>query len=69
MEIVLNGEKYAAPDSGTLLDLLNSLGIAVDRVAVEFNGAILKRQVWGETPMAAGDRVEVVHFVGGGLVK
>lgn len=66
MEIVLNGESYAAPQGSTVLGLLESLGIEPGRVAVEWNGAIVKRQVWGETRLAAGDRVEVVHFVGGG---
>lgn len=66
MEIVLNGESYAVAEGSTVLALLESLGIEPGRVAVEWNGAIVKRQAWGGTRLAAGDRVEVVHFVGGG---
>lgn len=66
MEIVLNGENHAVAEGCTVLGLLESLGVDPGRVAVEFNGMILKKAVWGETALTAGDRVEVVHFVGGG---
>jgi sulfur carrier protein len=37
-----------------------------DRIAVEHNGQIVQRANWAETPVSSGDRLEVVHFVGGG---
>jgi sulfur carrier protein len=37
-----------------------------DRIAVEHNGQIVQRARWSDTPIASGDRLEVVHFVGGG---
>lgn len=67
MEIVLNGERREAPEGCTLLGLLESLGVDPARVAVELNGSIVKRAAWAETALAAGARVEVVHFVGGGV--
>ncbi|MDX1979013.1 MAG: sulfur carrier protein ThiS [Bryobacteraceae bacterium] len=66
MEIVLNGEKHQAPQGCTVLELLQSLGIDPARVAVELDGAIARRTAWADTRLAAGARVEVVHFVGGG---
>jgi sulfur carrier protein len=66
MEITLNGEKHAAPDNCTVLGLLESLEVAPDRVAVELNGAIVRKPVWAETVIIPGSQVEVVMFVGGG---
>lgn len=66
MGIVLNGEPHDAPEACSVLELLQSLGIEPGRVAVELDGAIVRKPAWGETRLAAGARVEVVHFVGGG---
>lgn len=69
MEITLNGEKHTAPDGCTVLGLLESLGITPDRVAVELNGAIVRKPAWAETVVTPGSTVEVVMFVGGGTAK
>jgi thiazole synthase len=66
MEIVINGEPAQAPPGCTLLDLLRTLSIDPARVAVELNGAIVKRNTWAETSLDAGAKLEIVHFVGGG---
>lgn len=50
----------------TLAGLLERLQFPADRVAVERNREIVSRQHWGVTVLEAGDRLEVVHFVGGG---
>jgi sulfur carrier protein len=67
--VVLNGQ----PRSFTTLSqvpsldqLVAELGLKGDRVAVEHNGAIVPRASWAQTFLNAGDRLEVVHFVGGG---
>ena len=66
MTIILNGEdREAAPDI-TVLALLESLGVAPGRVAVELNGDVLRRADLGRRPLRDGDRVEFVQFVGGG---
>ena len=49
-----------------LSQLIAELGLKGDRVAVELNGAIVERSRWPETKLATGDKLEVVHFVGGG---
>jgi sulfur carrier protein len=50
----------------TLAQLIAELELKGDRIAVELNGAIVERARWSETPLSPGDRLEVVHFVGGG---
>ena len=69
MQLVLNGQardfaELVSPAS--LVDLIATLGLKGDRVAVELNGEIVSRAVWGETSLSEGDRLELVHFVGGG---
>ena len=50
----------------TLNEILNELGLKPDRVAVEHNGEIAPRSSWQQSTVHTGDRLEVVHFVGGG---
>jgi thiamine biosynthesis protein ThiS len=66
MAIVVNGEKRAAQEGSTVTDLLRELGLEAGRVAIERNLEILARQAWAETKISAGDRYEIVQFVGGG---
>ncbi len=70
MKLHINGEERdfsKAPAPFTLTALLESLGMKADRVAVELNRDIVPRDRWAETELREGDRLEVVHFVGGGL--
>jgi thiamine biosynthesis protein ThiS len=46
--------------------VIATLGLKSDRIAVEHNGEIVSRTAWGQTQVADGDRLEIVHFVGGG---
>ncbi len=64
--IFLNGEIREAPENLTLQGLLEWLNMPLDRVAVEVNREIARRTRWAETPIREGDRLEIVHFVGGG---
>ena len=66
MKIVLNGEQREVPEGLTVTGLLAHLAITAGRVAIERNLDILPRDKWESTTVAAGDRFEVVHFVGGG---
>jgi thiamine biosynthesis protein ThiS len=69
MNLVINGQSRefsALAAEATVSDLLAALGLKQDRVAVEHNGSIVARAAWPSTPIAAGDRFEIVHFVGGG---
>jgi thiamine biosynthesis protein ThiS len=67
LALVLNGEPYEANEDATVLDLLTSLGRDPRSVAVERNGELLPRAAFAATRLAAGDRLEVVHFVQGGM--
>jgi thiamine biosynthesis protein ThiS len=64
--IVLNGEPHRLPAGATILDLVTGLGRDPRTVAVERNGEIVRRPEYDATALAAGDRLEVVHFVQGG---
>lgn len=67
MTIEINGEPRSFEDGLTLSLLLERLGMKSDRVAVELNRDIVPRERWTETQIRDGDRLEIVHFVGGGL--
>ena len=66
IEITLNSEPTRVPGPGTLAQLLAHLELDPRMVVVEHNRAIVRRPRLDDTPLAAGDTVELVHFVGGG---
>jgi thiamine biosynthesis protein ThiS len=71
MKLQINGEEStfetaSGQDTSTLAALVESLNMKSDRVAVELNREIVPRDRWTETLLKDGDRLEIVHFVGGG---
>jgi sulfur carrier protein len=69
MKLHINGEERDFGDAAipfTLAALVEILGMKADRLAVELNRDIVPRERWAETELKQGDRLEVVHFVGGG---
>jgi len=66
MKLVINGEERSFGDRLTLAALVEQLGVKADRVAIELNKNIVRRADWEKTALHDGDRLEVVHFVGGG---
>lgn len=66
MQIQVNGEGKEVPDGLDVPGLLQHLGLNPGRVAIEKNLEVLPRAQWRETAVAAGDRFEIVQFVGGG---
>ena len=66
MRIQLNGEPLELPDGQTVADLIARLDLAGRRVAVELNLDIVPRSQHAGTALREGDRVEVVHAIGGG---
>ena len=66
MTLHINGQPREFPDSLTVATLVAGLGMKLDRVAVELNLEIVPRASWETTPLKDGDRLEIVHFVGGG---
>jgi thiamine biosynthesis protein ThiS len=66
MTIDLNGEPKEIPADLSVTELIETLGLPSERLAIEVNRRIIRRADWPATTLAEGDRVEVVHFVGGG---
>lgn len=65
VKLTINGESKHTT-ARNLAELVSSLEMKADRVAVELNREIVPRSAWEQTPLAEGDRLEIVHFVGGG---
>jgi sulfur carrier protein len=66
MDILLNGASTTIPDQLTIAQLLDDNGLASRRVAIEVNGTIVPRSDQAARTLQAGDRVEIVHALGGG---
>jgi thiazole synthase/sulfur carrier protein len=66
LSITLNGEPRRVPGPMTLAGLLEHLGLDPRAVVVEQNRSIVRRPTLADTPVTAGDVIELVHFVGGG---
>jgi thiamine biosynthesis protein ThiS len=66
MRITLNGETQEIPGSMSLKELLGRFDLDSRKVAIERNREIVARSAYGETRLADGDRLEIVHFIGGG---
>ena len=67
MNLLINGESREFSCGMTLAALVEHLGMKADRVAVELNLQIVSRTAWADTTLKDGDRLEIVHFVGGGI--
>lgn len=69
MQVVINGTERdfeTLSSVATVADLIGALELKGDRIALEHNGVIVRRDAWSETAIHAGDKFEIVHFVGGG---
>jgi sulfur carrier protein len=66
IEIAVNGAPYQISAAASVIELVKQLDFAPERLAVELNLNILPRTQWAETKLQAGDKLEIVHFVGGG---
>ena len=66
MILTINGEEREFSTIATLSELVAQLGMKPDRVAVELNRELVPRDRWTSTRLSTGDKLEIVHFVGGG---
>ena len=66
MTLTINGEPRAFAGLSHLAGLVAALGLDARKVAVERNLEIVPRSAYGKTALADGDRIEIVHFIGGG---
>ena len=65
-KIQLNGDPYEINDGTNLNELLNKLKIQKNKVAIEVNGEIVQKDKYQNLVLVKGDKVEIVHFIGGG---
>lgn len=66
IEITVNGEPRQIASEASVNDLVASLELTAARLAIELNLSILPRNSWATTKLQNGDKLEIVHFVGGG---
>tara|TARA_Y100000746_G_scaffold215549_1_gene209761 strand:- start:465 stop:671 length:207 start_codon:yes stop_codon:yes gene_type:complete len=66
MEITLNGEKYNLETGSNIVDLIEKLGLNIDKLAIERNLEIVPKSKFAMTIIEEGDKLELVHFIGGG---
>ena len=66
MNLTVNGEARSFERLADVAGLVAALGLDARKVAVERNLEIVPRSAYGRTPLADGDRIEIVHFIGGG---
>ncbi len=66
MQIILNGEPYELKDGATAAELVEQLDLTGKRIAMERNETIVPRSQYAQTVLQPGDRIEIIHAVGGG---
>lgn len=66
MKVTVNGQEIELKDQMSLSELLAELELQSERVAVEVNKQVISRKLWSDTVIKEGDKIEIVHFVGGG---
>lgn len=66
MELTINGQVKKIPGAATLADVIDHYGLNGKIIVVEHNLSIVPKEKYGVTPVAPGDKIEIVHFVGGG---
>ena len=68
MQVYINGEARELSGPTSLAELITELDLPATRIAVELNLTVVRRNDWSTTVLQDGDRIEIVHFVGGGSV-
>jgi thiamine biosynthesis protein ThiS len=66
LRVYINGESRELSGTPSLAELITQLDLPATRIAVELNREVVRRKDWGGTMLHEDDRIEIVHFVGGG---
>jgi thiamine biosynthesis protein ThiS len=66
LRININGEPREVKDNLSLPELISSLNLRPEQIAIELNQIVIRRAQWQGTTLRENDKVEIVHFVGGG---
>ena len=67
MRVYVNGESRELSGTPSLAELITQLDLPAARIAVELNREVVRRADWSSTMLKEDDRIEIVHFVGGGV--
>jgi thiamine biosynthesis protein ThiS len=68
LRVYVNGESREIQGNPSLAELINELDLPAARIAVEVNREVVRRGEWATTMLRDEDKIEIVHFVGGGAV-
>jgi thiamine biosynthesis protein ThiS len=66
LRLQVNGEQHELAEGLSLQELVQSLKLKPEQIAIELNQVVVRRPEWGSTKLKQNDRIEIVHFVGGG---
>ncbi len=66
MKIFINGETKEIAKQVNLLELLNEFALPSERIAIELNREVVRKKDWESITVKDADKIEIVHFVGGG---
>ncbi len=66
LRVFINGESKEISGTPSLAELINQLDLPATRIAIELNREVVRRNDWSSTILQDDDRIEIVHFVGGG---
>ena len=66
MKVFINGETREIPNEVNLSELLKNLSLPSERIAVELNKEVVRKKDWENVRVADADKIEIIHFVGGG---
>jgi len=66
VKLTLNGEIHTLPDNLTITGLIAHLGLPNKKIAVERNLEVVPKSTFGDVKLTEGDRLEIIHFIGGG---
>jgi len=66
LRVFINGESKEISGTPSLAELIDQLDLPATRIAIELNRAVVRRSEWSSTMLQDDDRIEIVHFVGGG---
>jgi len=66
MKILINGDRKEINNEVNLTELLKLLSLPTERIAIELNKEVVRKKDWENIKLTEGDKLEVIHFVGGG---
>jgi thiamine biosynthesis protein ThiS len=66
MQVTINGEKRELSESATIIEMLENLALPAERIAIELNREVVRKRDWSSVKLNDTDKIEIIHFVGGG---